>query len=136
MRQSGGFWNMPGISTRRNDYTGGVMSSECGSLGVCFPVHCVLATGFYRTAPIPYWIMGTAGLLGVKSATFDTCGVAVDATFPEVALDMTNSSRASLGSTVDTYSASTGGFWTYFKQFLRVSVLGSRGRFCPALQRR
>ena len=37
------------------NYFGGFMSSAA--------FQCVLASGFYSTAPIPYWIMGTSGLL-------------------------------------------------------------------------
>ena len=41
-----------------NDFFCGVTSSAAyGSSGDGLPTHCVWATGFYSTAPIPYWIV-------------------------------------------------------------------------------
>ena len=34
-----------------------------GSCGACLPTHCVLATGFYSTEPIPHWIVLFSGSL-------------------------------------------------------------------------
>ena len=65
-----------------NDYSDGFMTSAACLSGASFPVHCVLAHGFYTTAPISYWIMGTSGLLGGMSEF--TSGVAVHSNFPEV----------------------------------------------------
>merc|ERR1712107_80755 len=81
-----------------NDYTGGVMSSAaCGSSGASYQDHCVLATGFNSTAPTPYWIVknswsttwGEGGYIYLDMSE-NTCGVADDATVPEVALDMSD----------------------------------------------
>merc|ERR1711991_157609 len=81
-----------------NDYTGGIMSSAaCGSSGASYQDHCVLATGFNSTAPIPYWIVknswsttwGEGGYIYLDMSE-NTCGVADDATVPEVALDMSD----------------------------------------------
>merc|ERR1712196_390670 len=78
--------------------TGGVMSSKaCGSSGARYQDHCVLATGFNSTAPTPYWIVknswsttwGEGGYIYLDMSE-NTCGVADDATVPEVALDMSD----------------------------------------------
>merc|ERR1712232_330719 len=80
-----------------NDYTGGVMSSAaCGSMGADYQDHCVMATGFNTTAPVPYWIVrnswsstwGEEGYVYLEMAE-NTCGLADDATIPEVKLDLT-----------------------------------------------
>merc|ERR1712232_995743 len=79
-----------------NDYTGGVMSSTaCGSMGADYRDHCVMATGFNTTAPVPYWIVrnswsstwGEEGYVYLEMAE-NTCGLADDATIPEVKLDL------------------------------------------------
>jgi len=78
-----------------NDYTGGVMSSAaCGPMGADYQDHCVMATGFNTTAPTPYWIVrnswsstwGEKGYVYLEMAK-NTCGLADDATIPEVVLD-------------------------------------------------
>merc|ERR1719379_2981042 len=79
-----------------NDYTGGVMSSAaCGPMGAMYQDHCVMATGFNATAPTPYWIVrnswastfGEEGYIYLEMAK-NTCGIADDATIPEVKLDL------------------------------------------------
>lgn len=79
-----------------NDYTGGVMTSAaCGSMGAADQDHCVMATGFNTTAPTPYWIVrnswsstwGEEGYVYLEMAN-NTCGLADDATIPEVKLDL------------------------------------------------
>jgi C1A family cysteine protease len=80
-----------------NDYVGGVMSSKaCGPMGAMYQDHCVMATGFNVSAPTPYWIVrnswastwGEEGYVYLEMAK-NTCGIADDATIPEVKLDMT-----------------------------------------------
>merc|ERR1712096_322336 len=84
-----------------NDYTGGVMTSAaCGSMAADDQDHCVMATGFNSTAPMPYWIVrnswsstwGEHGYVYLEMAE-NTCGLADDATIPEVALDMTENEK-------------------------------------------
>merc|ERR1712066_477099 len=80
-----------------NDYTGGVMTSaQCGSMAADYQDHCVMATGFNTTAPTPYWIVRNswASTWGEKGYIYleyseNTCGLADDATIPEVKLDLT-----------------------------------------------
>lgn len=85
-----------------NDYTGGVMSSAaCGPMGADYQDHCVMAVGFNTTAPTPYWIVrnswastwGMEGYIHLEMAK-NTCGLADDATIPEVKLDLTVSQQA------------------------------------------
>jgi len=80
-----------------NDYTGGVMTSaQCGSMAADMQDHCVMATGFNTTAPTPYWIVrnswsstwGVEGYIYLEMSK-NTCGLADDATIPQVALDLT-----------------------------------------------
>jgi len=80
-----------------NDYTGGVLTSQaCGPMGAMYQDHCVMATGFNTTAPTPYWIVrnswastwGEEGYIYLEMAK-NTCGLADDATIPEVSVDMT-----------------------------------------------
>jgi hypothetical protein len=79
-----------------NDYTGGVMTSAaCGPMGADYQDHCVMATGFNSTASTPYWIVrnswsntwGEEGYVYLEMAE-NTCGLADDATIPEVKLDL------------------------------------------------
>lgn len=81
-----------------NDYVGGVMTSAaCGPMGADYQDHCVMATGFNATAPTPYWIVrnswsstwGEEGYIYLEMAK-NTCGLADDATIPEVKLDLTD----------------------------------------------
>merc|ERR1712151_1347534 len=81
-----------------NDYTGGVMSSAaCGSMGAAYQDHCVMAVGFNGTAPTPYWIVrnswattwGEQGYIYLEMAK-NTCGLADDATIPEVKVDLSD----------------------------------------------
>ncbi len=76
-----------------NDYTGGVMTSAaCGSMAADAQDHCVMAAGFNSTAPTPYWIVrnswsstwGEQGYIYLEMSK-NTCGLADDATIPEVA---------------------------------------------------
>jgi len=85
-----------------NDYVGGVMTSKaCGNMGAEYPDHCVMATGFNTTAPTPYWIVrnswastfGEEGYIYLEMAE-NTCGLADDATIPEVKLDLTEEEEA------------------------------------------
>jgi C1A family cysteine protease len=79
-----------------NDYTGGVMSStQCGSMAADYQDHCVMATGFNTSASKPYWIVrnswsSTWGEKGYIYLEYDknTCGLADDATIPQVALGL------------------------------------------------
>merc|ERR1712029_214472 len=86
-----------------NDYTGGVMSSTaCGSMGADYQDHCVMATGYNTSAPVPYWIVrnswsstwGEEGYIYLEMAN-NTCGLADDVTIPEVALDLSEEELAS-----------------------------------------
>ena len=60
-----------------------------------------MATGFNTTAPTPYWIVrnswsstwGEYGYIYLEMAE-NTCGLADDATIPEVALDLTVAQKA------------------------------------------
>merc|ERR1712203_1290730 len=79
-----------------NDYTGGVMTAKaCGSSAAAEQDHCVMATGFNTSAPVPYWIVrnswsstwGEEGYIYLEMAE-NTCGLADDVTIPEVALDL------------------------------------------------
>jgi len=79
------------------DYTGGVMTSAaCGSMAAEDQDHCVMAVGFNATAPTPYWIVrnswadtwGEQGYIYLEMAE-NTCGLADDATIPQVKVDMT-----------------------------------------------
>jgi len=79
-----------------NDYTGGVMSAAaCGPMGAEYQDHCVMAVGFNGTAPKPYWIVrnswsstwGEQGYIYLEMAK-NTCGLADDATIPEVKVDL------------------------------------------------
>jgi C1A family cysteine protease len=79
------------------EYTGGVMTSAaCGPMGADYQDHCVMAVGFNRTAPTPYWIVrnswsstwGEQGYIFLEMAE-NTCGIADDATIPTVTLDQT-----------------------------------------------
>jgi len=80
-----------------NDYTGGVLTAAaCGPMGADYQDHCVMATGFNTTAPVPYWIVrnswastwGDEGYIYLEMAK-NTCGLADDVTIPKVKLDMT-----------------------------------------------
>jgi len=85
-----------------NDYTGGVLTSKaCGPMGAEYQDHCVMATGFNSTAPIPYWIVrnswastwGDEGYIYLEMSK-NTCGLANDATIPTVKLDLAESEAA------------------------------------------
>merc|ERR1712151_1469953 len=85
-----------------NDYTGGVLTSAaCGSMGADSQDHCVMAVGFNATAPTPYWIVrnswatswGEAGFIRLEYSK-NTCGLADDATIPEVKIDMSDADAA------------------------------------------
>merc|ERR1712070_1233876 len=85
-----------------NDYTGGVLTSAaCGSMAAGYQDHCVMAVGFNSTAPTPYWIVrnswsttwGEQGYIYLEMAK-NTCGLADDATIPEVKVDLTDKEAA------------------------------------------
>jgi len=89
-----------------NDYTGGVMTSNaCGPMGAEYQDHCVMAVGFNTTAPTPYWIVrnswastwGEQGYIHLEMAK-NTCGLADDATIPEVKVDLTEQEAAEVAS--------------------------------------
>merc|ERR1719337_4002 len=70
-------------------------SAACGSMGADSQDHCVMATGFNKKASTPYWIVrnswaSTWGIEGYIYLEMDknTCGLADDATIPEVKLDL------------------------------------------------
>jgi C1A family cysteine protease len=104
-----------------NDYTGGVMTSAaCGSMAAEDQDHCVLAVGFNSTAPTPYWIVrnswadtfGEQGYIYLEMAK-NTCGVADDATIPEVSIDMDESQAAEAAALREAmYQRATGGLST------------------------
>jgi C1A family cysteine protease len=85
-----------------NDYNGGVMTAAaCGPMGADYQDHCVMATGFNATAPTPYWIVrnswastfGEDGYIYLEMSK-NTCGLADDATIPEVKLDLSEAELA------------------------------------------
>jgi len=85
-----------------NDYTGGVLTAAaCGSMGAEYQDHCVMAVGFNATAPRPYWIVrnswastwGDQGYIYLEMAK-NTCGLADDATIPEVSVGMSSKEAA------------------------------------------
>merc|ERR1712007_27956 len=85
-----------------NDYTGGVLTSTaCGSMGADSQDHCVMAVGFNSTASTPYWIVrnswattwGDQGYIYMEMAK-NTCGLADDATIPQVKVDLTEKEAA------------------------------------------
>jgi C1A family cysteine protease len=102
-----------------NDYTGGVMTSAaCGSMGAADQDHCVMAVGFNTTAPTPYWIVrnswadtwGEQGYIYLEMAK-NTCGLADDATIPEVTVDMTEVETSEAATRREAmYQFATGGF--------------------------
>merc|ERR1712176_192211 len=85
-----------------NDYTGGVLTSAaCGSMAADAQDHCVMAVGFNATAPTPYWIVRNswASTFGEKGYIYleyseNTCGLANDATIPEVTLNLSPEQEA------------------------------------------
>jgi len=90
-----------------NDYTGGVMTAAaCGGMAASDIDHCVMATGFNTTAPVPYWIVrnswsstwGEYGYIYLEMSE-NTCGLANDVTIPEVTLDLNDDEKkaAALG---------------------------------------
>merc|ERR1711977_532929 len=85
-----------------NDYTGGVLTSRaCGSMAADEQDHCVMAVGFNTTAPTTWGIVrnswastwGEEGYIYLEMAE-NTCGLADDATIPEVKLDHTEQEAA------------------------------------------
>lgn len=81
-----------------NDYTGGVLTAAaCGSMGASDQDHCVMAVGYNTSAPTPYWIVrnswsstfGEQGYIYLEMAK-NTCGLADDATIPDVAVDLSD----------------------------------------------
>lgn len=87
-----------------NDYTGGVLTSAaCGSMGAADQDHCVGLVGFNTTAPKPYWIVrnswastwGEQGYIYLEMAK-NTCGLADDATIPDVKADFSDEEAAEI----------------------------------------
>ena len=64
-------------------------SAACGA---GYKLHCVLAAGFHNAAPILYCIVKYPLFLDMSE---NTCGVADDATVPEVTLDMSEDEATS-----------------------------------------
>merc|ERR1719272_731118 len=110
-----------------NDYVGGVMTSAaCGPMGAMYQDHCVMATGFNTTAPTPYWIVrnswadtfGENGYIYLEMAK-NTCGLADDATIPEVKLDLTQEEAAQAAvRREEMYQQATRGFGSTTEQIL------------------
>jgi len=80
------------------------MSAEaCGSMGAAYLDHCVMATGFNTTASTPYWVVrnswgstfGDEGYIYLEMAEC-TCGLANDATIPDVKLDSASEDGADI----------------------------------------
>lgn len=102
-----------------NDYTGGVMTSAaCGSMAAADQDHCVQAVGFNSTAPTPYWIVrnswattwGEQGYIYLEMAE-NTCGLADDATIPEVKVDLSEQEAAEAAINMESmYQIATQGF--------------------------
>lgn len=85
-----------------SDYTGGVLTSAaCGSMAADDQDHCVQAVGFNTTATTPYWIVknswattwGEQGYIYLEYAE-NTCGLADDATIPDVKVDLSQEEAA------------------------------------------
>mmetsp|Transcript_66017 Transcript_66017/g.137856 ORF Transcript_66017/g.137856 Transcript_66017/m.137856 type:complete len:399 (+) Transcript_66017:129-1325(+) len=85
-----------------NDYTGGVLTSAgCGSMASYDQDHCVMAVGYNKTAPTPYWIVrnswattwGEQGYIYLEMAK-NTCGLADDATIPKVGVDLSEEQQS------------------------------------------
>lgn len=110
-----------------NDYTGGVMtSSACGPMGAMYQDHCVMATGYNATAPVPYWIVrnswastwGEEGYIYLEMAK-NTCGLADDATIPTVKLDLDETQAAEAAARRERmYQRATQGFGTLSEELL------------------
>jgi C1A family cysteine protease len=87
-----------------NDYVGGIMSAAACPADAALQDHCVMATGFNTTAPTPYWIVrnswastwGEEGYIYLEMGDFskNTCGLADDATIPQVKLDLSEAEAA------------------------------------------
>merc|ERR1712096_90253 len=102
-----------------NDYTGGVLTSAaCGSMAADEQDHCVQAVGFNSTAPTPYWIVrnswattwGEQGYIYLEMAK-NTCGLADDATIPEVKVDLSEKEAAEAAIRMESmYQIATQGF--------------------------
>ena len=67
-------------------------AAACGGMAASDIDHCVMATGFNTTAPVPY------GYIYLEMSE-NTCGLANDVTIPEVALDLNDDEKkaAALG---------------------------------------
>jgi len=99
-----------------NDYKGGVMTAkQCGNFSAAAQDHCVMATGFNKHAPIPYWIVrnswastwGESGYIYLEMAE-NTCGLANDATIPTVKLGLSSEQKAkAVGSRERMYAYAT-----------------------------
>jgi len=110
-----------------NDYTGGVLTSAaCGPMGAMYQDHCVMAVGYNSTAPTPYWIVrnswastwGEEGYVYLEMAK-NTCGLADDATIPEVALDLDDKQAAEAAVRRERmYQRATQGFGTLNEDLL------------------
>merc|ERR1719191_1878328 len=110
-----------------NAYTGGVMTSAaCGSMAAFEQDHCVMAAGFNSTAATPYWIVrnswastwGEEGYIYLEMAK-NTCGLADDATIPDVKLDMSEKQAAEAAVRREAmYQRATQGFGTLSEELL------------------
>merc|ERR1712060_888741 len=80
---------------------GVLTSAACGSMAADDQDHCVQAVGFNATASTPYWIVrnswattwGEDGYIRLEMSE-NTCGLADDATIPEVKLDLSDDEAA------------------------------------------
>jgi len=84
-----------------DDYTGGIISGAACAADADLQDHCVMATGFNTAGPTPYWIVrnswsstwGEEGYIYLEMAK-NTCGLADDATIPQVKLDLSEEEEA------------------------------------------
>jgi len=93
-------------------------SAACGPMGAMYQDHCVMLAGYNKTAPTPYWIVrnswastfGEEGYIYLEMAK-NTCGLADDATIPEVTLDLSETEAAEAAvCREEMYQVATGGF--------------------------
>lgn len=101
-------------------------AASCGPMGALYQDHCVMAVGYNSTAPTPYWIVrnswastwGEEGYIYLEMAK-NTCGLADDATIPEVVLDLDEKKAAEAAVRRERmYQRATQGFGTLNEDLL------------------